>query len=85
MYHKYEEVMIYSDVTFFEKREGPRLIQQNGWSCPFKVVAISMYGCRDRIAFFIGQKETGDGGSRELVVLWVKKSGRFVEGRGQKT
>lgn len=28
MYHEYGEVMNYSEVTFFEEREGPRLIQQ---------------------------------------------------------
>lgn len=66
-------------LRFFEEREGPRLIQQKtGGVALSSTWQFSMYGCRDRIASFIGQKETEDGGSREMVVLWVRKSGRFL-------
>lgn len=36
MYHEYGEVMNYSVVTFFEEREGPRLIQQKRVELPFQ-------------------------------------------------
>lgn len=78
MYDEYGEVMIYSDgYVFLRKEKVHASSSRNGWSCPFKHVGGSFvcteYGCRDRIASFIGQKGTEDGGSREMVVLWVRK------------